>query len=168
VAFSVCTASRTPVRRTSRRGVGGMYDVRCCGRTLRDEVERHGIADFRRHGRAPLSQEFTHLALMLGIANRTRVGDPQVDLKPTTLGPSPRSRLFLRARSAARFACSSPRRTNARSYRGQSFRKAGASFSRRERMLGDLRYDQVQQRRQPVEENPAPVAQCPIGRGTAI
>ena len=24
----------------------------------------------------------------------------------------------------------------------------------------------VQQRRQPLEENPAPVAQCPIGRGT--
>src|SRR5690348_15147639 len=36
-----------------------------------------------RNGRAPFPQKFPNLALMLRIANRRRVGNPEVDLKPT-------------------------------------------------------------------------------------
>jgi hypothetical protein len=48
---------------------------------LRGKVERRGIAGLRRHGRTPFRQKFPHLAFIFGIANRRRVGDPQVDLK---------------------------------------------------------------------------------------
>src|SRR5689334_931613 len=45
-------------------------------------------------GNSPLPQKFPHLALMLGIANRRRVGDPQVDLKSAiALVPRQRARV---------------------------------------------------------------------------
>jgi hypothetical protein len=46
-----------------RRAGGSKQRVALCGK-----VERLGIAGFRRHERAPLTQEFPHRALMLGDA----------------------------------------------------------------------------------------------------
>ena len=48
---------------------------------LRLEIERHRVARLGRHRRTPSAEKLAHQPLVLGIALRRRIGDPQIDLE---------------------------------------------------------------------------------------
>jgi hypothetical protein len=51
------------------------------GVALHAKIERLGVARLGRHRRSPLPEKVAYPLFVLGIADRLRVGDPQIDLE---------------------------------------------------------------------------------------